>query len=285
MYPWKRSLDQELKESGELVPKSQVLGLQKRVEELERVLGRKVLEVDLFKKSTSSRGSDYPRGQKMAGTERRLFGRVCVPDVQQASEVALLPPARRAGTGGQTQSALGLGYYGHSGLGWTEGALGDHDRLCGPDGAGLAFCQADHRRRPSRDVAGGGVLTVRRGARPSAGHQVPERQRAGIYLASVPAICEGYGIAPLPHTPTEPGVKRSGRGVLRQLLAGLRVPGLLGDLRDGGTADPRLDRPLQPTGAAQCAGDAVTRSVLGRLENQKHATTCPKLGGAVQSRY
>jgi len=168
MYPWKRSLDQELKESGELVPKSQVLGLQKRVEELERVLGRKVLEVDLFKKSTSSRGSDYPRGQKMAGTERRLFGRVCVPDVQQASEVALLPPARRAGTGGRTQSALGLGYYGHPGLGWTEGTLGDHDRLCGPDGAGLAFCQADHRRRPSRDVAGGGVLTVRRGARPSA---------------------------------------------------------------------------------------------------------------------
>ena len=28
MYRWKRSLEQELKESGEMVPKSQVLGLQ-----------------------------------------------------------------------------------------------------------------------------------------------------------------------------------------------------------------------------------------------------------------
>jgi len=50
MYRWKRSLDQEPKESGELVPKSQVLGLQKRVDELERALERKALEVDLFKK-------------------------------------------------------------------------------------------------------------------------------------------------------------------------------------------------------------------------------------------
>ena len=38
MYRWKRSLDQGLKEPGELVPKSQVLGLHKRVEELERAL-------------------------------------------------------------------------------------------------------------------------------------------------------------------------------------------------------------------------------------------------------
>ena len=36
MYRWNRSLDQGLKESGKLVPKSLVGGLQKRVEELER---------------------------------------------------------------------------------------------------------------------------------------------------------------------------------------------------------------------------------------------------------
>ena len=41
MYRWKRSLDQGLKESGKLVPKSLVGGLQKRVEELERALGWK----------------------------------------------------------------------------------------------------------------------------------------------------------------------------------------------------------------------------------------------------
>jgi len=46
MYRWKRSLDQELKESSELVPKSLVGGLQKQIEELERALGRKALEVD-----------------------------------------------------------------------------------------------------------------------------------------------------------------------------------------------------------------------------------------------
>ncbi len=62
MYRWKRSLDQRLKESGEMVPKSQVLGLQKRVEELERALGRKALEVDLFKKVYELKGLRLPEG-------------------------------------------------------------------------------------------------------------------------------------------------------------------------------------------------------------------------------
>ncbi|TSA00168.1 MAG: hypothetical protein D4R81_08095 [Nitrospiraceae bacterium] len=62
MYRWKRSLDQGLKEPGELVPKSQVLGLQKRVEELERALGRKALEVDVFKKSFALKGLKVPEG-------------------------------------------------------------------------------------------------------------------------------------------------------------------------------------------------------------------------------
>jgi transposase-like protein len=56
MYRWKRSLDQGLKEPGELVPKSQVLGLPKRVEELERALGRKALEVDVLKKAFELKG-------------------------------------------------------------------------------------------------------------------------------------------------------------------------------------------------------------------------------------
>ena len=62
MYRWKRSLDQGLKESGELVPKRQVLGLQKRVEELEQALGRKALEVDLFKKVYELKGLRLPEG-------------------------------------------------------------------------------------------------------------------------------------------------------------------------------------------------------------------------------
>ncbi len=62
MYRWKRSLDQGLKESGEMVPKSQLLALQKRVEELERALGRKSLEVDLFKKVFELKGLRLPEG-------------------------------------------------------------------------------------------------------------------------------------------------------------------------------------------------------------------------------
>lgn len=60
MYRWKRSLDQGLKESGKLVPKSLVGGLQKRVEELERPLGRKTLEVDVLKKTFELKGLKLP---------------------------------------------------------------------------------------------------------------------------------------------------------------------------------------------------------------------------------
>ena len=61
-YRWKRSLDQGLKEPGELVPKSHVLGLQKRVEELERALGRKALETDVLKKAFELKGLTLPEG-------------------------------------------------------------------------------------------------------------------------------------------------------------------------------------------------------------------------------
>jgi transposase-like protein len=62
IYRWKRSLDQGLKEPGELIPKSQVVGLQKRVEELERALGRKALEVDVLKKAFELKGLKLPEG-------------------------------------------------------------------------------------------------------------------------------------------------------------------------------------------------------------------------------
>lgn len=62
MYRWKRSLEQGLKESGEMVPKSHVVGLQKRVEELERALGRKALEADVLKKAYELKGLRLPEG-------------------------------------------------------------------------------------------------------------------------------------------------------------------------------------------------------------------------------
>ncbi len=49
-------LDQGLKEPGELVPKSHVLGLQKRVDELERALGRRALEADVVKNTFARKG-------------------------------------------------------------------------------------------------------------------------------------------------------------------------------------------------------------------------------------
>jgi hypothetical protein len=62
MYRWKRSLDQGLKEAGALVPKSLVGGLQRRVEELERALGRKALDVDVLKKVFELKGLKLPEG-------------------------------------------------------------------------------------------------------------------------------------------------------------------------------------------------------------------------------
>src|SRR3989338_6694736 len=60
MYRWKRSLEQGLKEAGEMGPKGQVVGLQKRVEELERALGRKALEVEVLKKTYDLKGLKLP---------------------------------------------------------------------------------------------------------------------------------------------------------------------------------------------------------------------------------
>ena len=59
---WKRALDRGLEEKGALVPKSQVLALQKKVEELERALGRKALETDILKKAFELKGLRLPDG-------------------------------------------------------------------------------------------------------------------------------------------------------------------------------------------------------------------------------
>ena len=60
VYKWKRVLDQGLKERGALIPKSHLVILQKKVEELERALGRKALEVDVLKKVFELKGLKLP---------------------------------------------------------------------------------------------------------------------------------------------------------------------------------------------------------------------------------
>ena len=62
VYLWKRALDNGLKDSGGLIPKSQVAALQKKVEELERALGRKALEVDVLKKTYELKGLKLSEG-------------------------------------------------------------------------------------------------------------------------------------------------------------------------------------------------------------------------------
>ena len=62
LHRWKQAMDRGLKYQGELIPKSQVVALQKKVEELERALGRKALEVDVLKKAFELKGCKLPEG-------------------------------------------------------------------------------------------------------------------------------------------------------------------------------------------------------------------------------
>jgi transposase len=62
LYRWKKAMDRSLKDQGEMIPKNQLAGLQKRVEELERALGRKSLEVDILKKAFEIKGLKLPEG-------------------------------------------------------------------------------------------------------------------------------------------------------------------------------------------------------------------------------
>lgn len=62
---------------------------------------------------------------------------------------------------------------------------------------------------------------------------------------------------------------------------GLRVPGVLGDIGEGGVPVTGVDRTPKPGSAAQRFRDAVASRVLCGLGSQKQDTTCPKLSGAV----
>jgi transposase len=62
MYKWRRQLEKGLADRGEMIPKSEVAGWQRKVEELERALGRKSLEVDILKKFFEMKGLKLPDG-------------------------------------------------------------------------------------------------------------------------------------------------------------------------------------------------------------------------------
>ena len=62
LHRWKKAMDRSLKDSGEMIPRSQVGALQKKIDELERALGRKALEVDVLKKAFELKGLKLPEG-------------------------------------------------------------------------------------------------------------------------------------------------------------------------------------------------------------------------------
>jgi len=62
LYKWRKALDRGLADRGELVPKAQLLTLQKKVDELEKALGRTALENEILKKFFEIKGLRLPEG-------------------------------------------------------------------------------------------------------------------------------------------------------------------------------------------------------------------------------
>jgi transposase-like protein len=62
IYRWKKQLDHSLRDHGQLIPKSRLLPLQRKIDELERALGRKALEVDILKKFCELKELRLPEG-------------------------------------------------------------------------------------------------------------------------------------------------------------------------------------------------------------------------------
>ena len=62
VHRWKKQLDRGLSDRGELIPKNHLLPLQRKIDDLERALGRKALEVDILKKFCELKALRLPEG-------------------------------------------------------------------------------------------------------------------------------------------------------------------------------------------------------------------------------
>jgi len=62
LYKWRRDLERGLADRGELVPKSQMTALQRKVDDLEKALGRSSLENQILKKYFELKGLKLPEG-------------------------------------------------------------------------------------------------------------------------------------------------------------------------------------------------------------------------------
>ncbi len=66
LYKWRRTLEsggkEGLKANGEIIPKARYMEALKKIDELERALGRKTLELDILKKTYELKGLKLPEG-------------------------------------------------------------------------------------------------------------------------------------------------------------------------------------------------------------------------------
>ena len=62
IYRWKQQLDRGLSDHGELILQSRLLPLPRKIDELERALGRKAPEVDILKKFCELKELRLPEG-------------------------------------------------------------------------------------------------------------------------------------------------------------------------------------------------------------------------------
>lgn len=62
LYKWRRDLERGLADRGELVSKAQVTALQRKVDDLEKALGRASLENQILKKFFEIKGLKLPEG-------------------------------------------------------------------------------------------------------------------------------------------------------------------------------------------------------------------------------
>ncbi len=232
----------------------------------------------------------------MARPDDRRLGEPGLPGPGAAPEPVLLPAetptpprrwaaARGAGQRPRAESALGLGHHKHQGLKRRERPLGGHHRLRRSIRGGVAVGASAALDGAAGTGPGGGFPALRPRRGPGSRDRVPLGQWAGVRLPAPANGPPGLRDGGLPHALPESRIQRAGRGLLRQLQAGLRLPGRAGELRWSGSAASRLDAGLQRGRAAQRPRDEGARTVLSSLEAvTTHTHPCPKIGGAVQAK-
>lgn len=272
-----------------MVPKSQRLGLHKRVEELERALGRKALEADLFKTVFALKGL-----RRIHALLKRQ-GLVCGPKT-------VWRIMRRRGwlaTGRLRWTRSGRRHEG-------QVRVAESNRRGASDLTGIRAWDGQKGRLASMiDCADRMVLAWRFAKRITA-EDLAEMLREAVFRRFGEARTRAQGIEFLRAKGPEytsprfrPFVRAMGlipchtprrspesNGLAEAFFGSFKrdyvYQACLETLEQGGGPGATVDRALQSAGPAQGLGEAVARRVLRGRKRQKQDTTCPNLRGAVQ---